>query len=223
MHSRCFSTTGNRRSVALFRLGIKRVGWPSGSRPLPTNEGSSVAPARAPAPRTGIVVPSFHLIHAGASRRNPAPNIPAPDPGETAHPLAQTRRLTIEPANLLFSPPLGRPMQLGRTILIFLIALSVAILPGSGSAAFKVKPADMSHMSSAMDDMDCCPHKKLPSEKAIDDCCSFMATCPMNCFGIAGTSSLLVFPLLLGDLPFSLASNPLHSQTGSTPFRPPRG
>jgi hypothetical protein len=44
----------------------------------------------------------------------------------------------------------------------------------------------------------------------------------MNCFGIAGTSSLIIFPLLLGDLPLSLASNPLHSQTGSTPFRPPR-
>jgi hypothetical protein len=113
-------------------------------------------------------------------------------------------------------------MQLGRAILIFLIALSVVILPGAGGAAIKVKPADMSHMSSDMDDMDCCPHKKLPSEKAIDDCCSSMATCPMTCFGFVGTSSLLVFPSLLGSAPVALASNPLHSQTGNPPFRPPR-
>ena len=88
-------------------------------------------------------------------------------------------------------------MQLGRAILIFLMALSVAILPGAGSAATKVNPADMSDMSSAMDDMNCCPHKKLPSEKAIDDCCSSMAACPMTCFGFAGTSSVSAAEKLL--------------------------
>src|SRR5215831_166365 len=113
-------------------------------------------------------------------------------------------------------------MKLGRTILILLIALSVAVLPTTGGAAAAGKSADMSNMPSSMDDMDCCPHKKLPSEKAIDGCCSFMATCPMHCFGLAYTYSLIVFPLVLGDLSLSLASNPLHSQTGSPPFRPPR-
>ena len=109
-------------------------------------------------------------------------------------------------------------MQLGRTILILLLALSVALLPTTGRAAVGAKSTDMSDMSASMDDMDCCPHKKPPSsEKAIDGCCSSMATCPMNYFGIAGTSSLIIFPSLLGDLPFSLASNPLHSQTGSPP------
>jgi hypothetical protein len=114
-------------------------------------------------------------------------------------------------------------MHLGRTILILLVALSVAMLPATGGAAVSVKSADMSGMSSSMDDMDgCCPHKKLPAEKTIGDCCSSMATCPMNCFGFAGTSSLIVFPLLLGSLPMFVASNPLRSQTGSPPFRPPR-
>jgi len=115
-------------------------------------------------------------------------------------------------------------MQIGRTILVLLIALSVAVLPTTGgiTAAAAAKSADMSSMSSSMDDMDCCPHKSSSSEKAIDGCCWSMATCPMNCFGFAGTSSLIIFPSLLGDLPFSLASNPLHSQTGSPPFRPPR-
>ena len=95
-------------------------------------------------------------------------------------------------------------MQLGRTILILLLALSVALLPTKGGAAVSAKSADMSDMSvsmdyvsSSMDDMDCCPHKKPPSsEKAIDGCCSSMATCPMNYFGIAGTSSLIIFPSL---------------------------
>jgi hypothetical protein len=115
-------------------------------------------------------------------------------------------------------------MHLGRAILVFLLALSVAVLPTAAGAATgaAAKSADMSNMSSSMDDMDCCPHKKLPSEKAIDGCCSSMATCPMNCFGIVGTSSVIIFPSLLGDLAFSLSSNSLHSQTGSPPFRPPR-
>jgi len=115
-------------------------------------------------------------------------------------------------------------MHLGRTILILFLALSVAVLPTAAGAAASAaaKSADMSNMSSSMDEMDCCPHKNPSSEKATDGCCSSMATCPMNCFGIAGTSSLIIFPLLAGDLPFFLASNTLHSQTGSPPFRPPR-
>jgi hypothetical protein len=48
-----------------------------------------------------------------------------------------------------------------------------------------------------------------------------VATCSMFCFGVAGTSSLFVFPVLLSRLPTSSVSNPLHSQTGSPPFRPP--
>jgi len=116
-------------------------------------------------------------------------------------------------------------MHLGRAILVFLLALSVAVLPTAASAATGVaaKSEDMSNMSSSMDDMDCCPHnEKWPSDKAIDGCCSSMATCPMNCFGIAGASSVIVFPSLPDDPPFSLASNPLRSHTGSPPFRPPR-
>lgn len=115
-------------------------------------------------------------------------------------------------------------MHLGRTILILFLALSVAVLPTAAGAAASAaaKSADMSNMSSSMDDMDCCPHNKLHSEKAIDGCCSSMATCPMNCFGMAGTASVIYSPSLLSGLPFSLASNPLRSHMGSPPFRPPR-
>src|SRR5262249_49271391 len=119
-------------------------------------------------------------------------------------------------------------MHLGRTILTVVVALSIAMLPSGRGIAAAVKSADMPHMpamsgmSSSMDDMDGCPHKKPSSEKAIDDCCASMATCPMTCFGVAGTSSLIVFPSLLGGVPLALAGNPLHAQTGSPPFRPPR-
>ena len=120
-------------------------------------------------------------------------------------------------------------MQLGRTVLILLLALSVAVLPMEGGAAIAAKSTDMSgmatsmdHLSSPMEDMDCCPHKKAPTDQATPDCCSSIATCPMNCLGLMATSSFVVFPLLLGSVPFSLASSPLHWQTGSPPFRPPR-
>ena len=45
-----------------------------------------------------------------------------------------------------------------------------------------------------MDDMDCCPHKANPCEKAMEDCTA-MATCALKCFNFAGTlSSAIVFP-----------------------------
>jgi len=120
-------------------------------------------------------------------------------------------------------------MQLGRAILVYLLALSVVVLPMRGGAAIGVKSADMSdmatgvdHMSSAMENMECCPHKKAPTDQAIPDCCSWMATCPMNCLGFTAPSSFVIFSSLLGSVPLSLASSPLRSQTSSPPYRPPR-
>ena len=112
-------------------------------------------------------------------------------------------------------------MHIGRTILILLIALSVAMLPTGSGAAVSVKTVDMSHMSSMEHMHDCCPDKKLPSRKTIDDCCSSMA-CPMNCFSFVGASSSIVYPLLPGSVTMSLVSDPVRSQKGSPPFRPPR-
>lgn len=115
----------------------------------------------------------------------------------------------------------GRAMRIGRTVLIFLIALSVAVLPTGRGAAVGLKSVDMSHVSSTDRMRDCCPDKNLPSRNAIDDCCSSMA-CPMNCFSFVGASSLIVPPPLLGSVTMSLVSDPVRSQKGSPPFRPPR-
>jgi hypothetical protein len=112
-------------------------------------------------------------------------------------------------------------MHIGRTILILLIALSVAVLPTGSGAAIGAKSVDESQMSSTDRMHDCCPDKNLPSQKSIDDCCSSMA-CPMNSFSFVGASSLIVPPPLLGSVRISLVNDPVRSQEGSPPFRPPR-
>jgi hypothetical protein len=111
-------------------------------------------------------------------------------------------------------------MNVGRTILASLIALSVALLPAAGGAGGKSPaPAGMS----VMEDMpDCCPHKANPCEKAMDDCAA-MATCALKCCSFAGTAlPIIVFPSTFASLTIPLAANPFASQTGSPPFRPPR-
>src|SRR4029077_15284580 len=114
----------------------------------------------------------------------------------------------------------GGPMHIGSTILILLVALSVAMLPTGSGAAICVKSVDVSHLSSTGRMHDCCPHKNLPSRAAIDDCCSSMA-CPMNCLSFAGASSLTAPPSLPGSVMMSLVNDPVRSQEGSPPFRPP--
>jgi hypothetical protein len=107
-------------------------------------------------------------------------------------------------------------MRIGRTILILLIAFSVAMLPTASGAAVSVKTVDMSHMSSVEHMHDCCPDKKLPSRKTIDDCCSSM-TCPMYCFSFVGAFFSIVYAPPLGSVTISLVSDPVHSQKGSPP------
>ncbi len=112
-------------------------------------------------------------------------------------------------------------MQIGRTILALLIALSVAMLPAVGGAGAIAKSADMTAMA-AMEDMDCCPHKTNPCDKAMDDCAS-MATCALKCFSFSATTlSDIVFPLRVASLSPLFGAQLFHSQTGSPPFRPPR-
>jgi hypothetical protein len=122
-------------------------------------------------------------------------------------------------------------MSIGRTILALLIAVSVAMLPATAGARLAVKSLDMSGKSamatsatdmSAMEDMDCCPHKANPCDKAMGDCGS-MAACAFKCFSFAETLfSNIVFPSTSAKMRASIASNPFSSQTGRPPFRPPR-
>jgi hypothetical protein len=119
-------------------------------------------------------------------------------------------------------------MNVARAILAFVIAMSLAALPAAGHAGVMVKPMHASAMDqmgsddmSAMDDMDCCPHKTDTQKKAIDDCAA-MAGCVL-CSGFLGAPvSNLNFPLLLSTRAFSSPTDPLPSQAGSPPLRPPR-
>jgi hypothetical protein len=127
--------------------------------------------------------------------------------------------LTAGASGLLFS---RKPtMCLGRIIVALQIAFSVAILPAAGSAGVSVKSPEAAAVSMTEDMPDCCPHKANPCEKAMDDCAA-MATCALKCFSFLGTFAVIVFPSAFAKMTASFVANPLCSQAGSPPFRPPR-
>jgi len=117
-------------------------------------------------------------------------------------------------------------MNVGRTILVFLIAISVATLPVAAATNIAAKSTDIAETAAitdmtemaAMEDMDCCPHKA----KTCDDCSS-MATCPLMSFGLfAASASNIIFPSVVASVNPLSGANAFHSQKGSPPFRPPR-
>ena len=117
-------------------------------------------------------------------------------------------------------------MNVGRTILVFLIAISVATLPVAAATNIAAKSTDMAETAAitdmtemaAMEDMDCCPHKAKPCDN-----CSSMATCPLTCCGFFAISvSNIIFPSVVASVSPPFGTNAFHSQKGSPPFRPPR-
>ena len=81
-------------------------------------------------------------------------------------------------------------MHTARTILAFLIILSVATLPVTTGAVGALKSADMTETAVMADMPDCCPGKINPCDKAMDDCQS-MATCALKCFSFLGSRPFL--------------------------------
>jgi hypothetical protein len=112
-------------------------------------------------------------------------------------------------------------MKVVRIVLALLVALSVAVLPAAGGVGAVAKSTEMAD-TAAMDDMDCCPHKANPCDKAMDGCSS-MATCVLKCFTFSGTAaSTVIFASHGAQLSPAFGANRFNSQTGSPPFRPPR-
>jgi hypothetical protein len=125
-------------------------------------------------------------------------------------------------------------MWTARRILALLVAVSLALLPAAGHAnmAAKATMPAAGHMAthdmamedmtmSAMDDMDCCPHKSQHPHKAVDDCATALGC--VLCVGfLAPVLTDLVSPVLLTSSAILFVSTPFDSQTGSPPFRPPR-
>jgi hypothetical protein len=113
-------------------------------------------------------------------------------------------------------------MSFARTVIAAVVALSVALLPVAGGAAFKPASAATIDMSASMSDADpmddCCP----PATSPCADCGS-MAVCALKCFSFtSGSVSPVVYPLNLALIMVPLESAAFRSQTHPPPFRPPR-
>ncbi len=120
-------------------------------------------------------------------------------------------------------------MRFARTVMAFVIALSVATLPVAGSASIVVKlssgaafsqSSSDAYMSASMDG--CCPDQTAPCDLPSDQCPS-MASCALQSVSLADvTGASLTYPLVPGN-PLPVLTDqavPLHG--GSPPFRPPR-
>ncbi|MFY9684667.1 MAG: hypothetical protein WAJ88_02615 [Pseudolabrys sp.] len=112
-------------------------------------------------------------------------------------------------------------MKAARVIFALLIAVSVVVLPAAGGVGSVIKSTETTDMA-AMEDMDCCPRKVNPCDKAIDGCSS-MATCALKCFMFSGAaSSPIAFSSRLVQLNPAFGTDSFNSQIGNPPFRPPR-
>ena len=113
-------------------------------------------------------------------------------------------------------------MRVARTILAFLVALSLATLPLAG--AFAV-PGDEPMASDVVvaSAHDCCDHESMPADHVMKEC-QAAAGCSAKCFNFyAVVFSGVAIPSPTGGTESRFASNPFYSQTASPPYRPPRG
>jgi len=112
-------------------------------------------------------------------------------------------------------------MRIGRTILTFLVALSLAAAPLAG--AFAV-PSDEPTASDVMvaSAHDCCDHESMPADHVMKDC-QASAGCTTKCFNFyAVVFSGVAIPSPIGGTESHFVSHAFHSETASPPFRPPR-
>ena len=112
-------------------------------------------------------------------------------------------------------------MRIGRTILAFLVALSLAMLPMAG--AFAV-PSDEPMVSDVVvaSAHDCCDHESTPADHMMKEC-QASAGCAAKCFSVVAlVFSGVAISSPIGGTQSHFASNPFYSQTASPPYRPPR-
>jgi len=112
-------------------------------------------------------------------------------------------------------------MRIGRTILAFLVALSLAMLPMAGPVAV---PRDEPTVSEAVvaSAHDCCDHESMPADHVMKEC-QASAGCLAKCFNFyAVVFSGVAIPSPIGGTESRFVSHPFHSETASPPFRPPR-
>jgi hypothetical protein len=115
---------------------------------------------------------------------------------------------------------LSMSMRIGRTILTFLVALSLAMAPGAG--AFAMQKDEITASSVVASAHDCCDDEGMPADHLMKDC-QASAGCATKCFNVYGelfSSATIVPPIGGTEAPF--VSKPFYSQTTRPPFRPPR-
>ena len=112
-------------------------------------------------------------------------------------------------------------MQISRTILACLVALSLAMLPIAGAFAVQKDEAATSELVVASAH-DCCDHEGMPADHAMKDC-QAAAGCFGKCFNFcAVTISSATIQPPIGGMEFVFVSKTFVSPTGAPPFRPPR-
>jgi hypothetical protein len=129
-------------------------------------------------------------------------------------------------------------MRISRTILAFLVALSLAMLPmarafvaaGDEAMASDVKVAAAHGCDHAATDSDvvvapahdCCDHGSMPTDHPMKDCPASAGCIAKCCSFYTVLFSETVVPSPVGGTESHFVSNPFYSQTGSPPYRPPR-
>jgi hypothetical protein len=112
-------------------------------------------------------------------------------------------------------------MHIGRTILTFLVALSLTMAPMAG--AFALQNDEVAASSEAVASAHaCCPDEGMPASPATNECHA-SAGCLAKCFSFHALEfSGATLPAPIGGTKSYFASGPIHSHTASPPFRPPR-
>lgn len=123
-------------------------------------------------------------------------------------------------------------MRIGRTILAYLVATSLAMLPMAG--AFVV-PSDEPIVSdvvagsahegcdhqSIASAHDCCD-QSMPADHLMKGCLASAGCTAKCCSFVALVFSGVAVPSPTGGTESHFVSNPFYSQTASPPYRPPR-
>jgi hypothetical protein len=111
-------------------------------------------------------------------------------------------------------------MAIGRTILAFWVALSLALLPTAGAFAVPTHEMAASEVQVASGH-DCCDDEGLPAGPAMKEC-QASAGCVAKCshfFAVVVSAATILPPMGGMESPFS--DDGFCSHTGSPPFRPP--
>jgi hypothetical protein len=116
-------------------------------------------------------------------------------------------------------------VNLGRSLLSLLVAVSMTVFPIAGATAsgFKDSSLNEAAATSAMpaDEMECCPQSPDPVRKHDDRACT--ASCGLMCSNIADlASAYIVFPSVTATVNLWTPTALSPQRPDSPPFRPPR-